>query len=152
MPFPDPEAADLADRLMPAMFRMLRRLKREAPPTTLKPIEMMVLFTVRHAPGIGMAELAAREGISSPTMSAHVKRLEATGMLTREVDAIDRRRVTLGLTPLALKTIESTKRRGNSVLAACISGLNAEDRAALARAVGPLERLAGDTPCVKEVS
>jgi len=148
----DSEASDLADRLMPAMFRILRRLKRDAPPLTLKPIELMVLFTVRHAPGIGMAELAAREGISSPTMSAHVKRLESTGMLTREIDAVDRRRVTLGLTPLALETLESTEQRGNGVMAACIASLTDEDRAILARAIGPLERLAGDAPCVKEVS
>lgn len=152
MTAPDPQSTELADQLMSAMFRLLRRLKREAPPMTLKPIELMVLFTVRHAPGIGMAELAAREGISSPTMSAHVKRLEAAGMLTREIGAEDRRRVTLALTPLARETLESTEQRGNGVMSACIADLSAEDRQALARAIAPLQRLAGDAPCVKEVS
>jgi DNA-binding MarR family transcriptional regulator len=153
MSAPDPEIVALADRLMPALIRTLRRLKRTGggPPMGLNPIEMMVLFTIRHAPGIGMAELAAREGISSPTMSAHVKRLEAGGLITRETDPVDRRRTNLALTEQARGMIESAQRRGSGALAECLAELDEADRQALDAAIGPLERLSGES-CMKEVS
>jgi DNA-binding MarR family transcriptional regulator len=148
----DPEVDALADRLMPALFRAVRRLKRDAPPMSFNPVELMVLFTIHHAPGIGMAELAAREGLSSPTMSAHVKRLEAAGLITRETHAGDRRRTTLALTPTARAMVDSARQQGSSSLAGCLASLDKADLDALSQAVGALERLAGDPACVKEVS
>jgi DNA-binding MarR family transcriptional regulator len=147
----EPEVVELADRLMPALFRAVRRIKRDAPPLSLNPVELMVLFTVQHVPGIGMAELAAREGISSPTMSAHVKRLETAGLITREVHAADRRRTTLALTPAAHGVVDSAKRQGSNILADRLACLDTADREALAQAIDALLRLAGDW-CVKEVS
>lgn len=137
----DPEVDALADRLMPALFRAVRRLKRDAPPMSFNPVELMVLFTIHHAPGIGMAELAAREGLSSPTMSAHVKRLEAAGWLTRSDDAQDGRRSGLAVTTAGGRKLEAIQRLRNDWLSARLALLTDAERAQLAAAAAPLLRL-----------
>jgi len=78
-------------------------------------------------------------------MSSHVKRLEAAGWVGRdEASEEDRRRVGIRLTAKGLKALDAIRRRRNDWLAARLSTLSSEARAALAAAAEPLTQLAGD--------
>lgn len=131
----------LADALRPAVLRVSRRLRQEAQKAGLSAQDAMLLGHIRKTPGIGVSGLAETERTSRPTMSAHVKRLEAAGLVARSDHADDGRRSGLAITPAGARTLELIRRERNDWLAARLSRLTAEDRATLDRAAGALLRL-----------
>ena len=146
-PRPTPDVAALAEGLRPVLLRLTRKLRQESQRVGLSPLDVMLLGWVKKSDGIGVSELADNEQMSRPTMSAHVKRLEAAGWLARLApDSEDRRRVGLTLTPAGAKALDAVRRRRNDWLAKQLSNLTPEARAALAAAIGPLEQIAGDRP------
>jgi DNA-binding MarR family transcriptional regulator len=142
---PDPDASALADALRPSLLKISRQLRREAQPLGLTPLDVTLLSTVGKREGIGVSELAVFEQTSRPTMSAHVKRLEAAGWVRRlPPPAEDKRRYGLVVTPAGKKALDAVRRRRNDWLAARLGALTPQARAALARAAGPLAQIAGD--------
>jgi DNA-binding MarR family transcriptional regulator len=89
-----------------------------------------------------VSALAEAERTSKPTMSAHVKRLEAEGFVRRHVDADDARRCGLAITPDGERKLGAIRRERNDWLAARLARLSADDRARLASASQALLRLA----------
>ncbi|QUD87351.1 MarR family winged helix-turn-helix transcriptional regulator [Phenylobacterium montanum] len=141
------EVAALAEALRPALLRLSRRLRQQSQSLGLSPLDAMILGAIRKVEGIGVSELADREQMSRPTMSAHVKRLEAAGYVARlEPDAEDRRRVGLNLTAKGAKALDAVRRRRNDWLAQELAKLPPEAREALAAAIAPLALLAGERP------
>ncbi|MBS0411340.1 MAG: MarR family transcriptional regulator [Proteobacteria bacterium] len=139
------DIVDLAEVLRPALLRTSRALRREAQRAGVSALDAQILGAVKKNPGIGVSALADREQMTRPSMSSHVKRLEASGWLGRdEASQDDRRRVGIRLTPKGLKALDAIRRRRNDWLAARLSLLTPEARAALAAAAEPLARLAGD--------
>jgi DNA-binding MarR family transcriptional regulator len=134
----------LADHLRPALLRVSRRLRHEAQRAGASALDAQVLGAVKKNPGIGVSALAEREQMTKPSMSSHVKRLEAAGLLAREAVSGDDRRVGLSLTVKGARALEAVRRRRNDWLAARLSTLSADDQAVLAAAAGPLLALAGD--------
>src|SRR5450432_861262 len=65
--------------------------------------ELFVLAEIEGHPH--PAELAALLSLPKPTITVYVKRLEAAGLLRREIDAEDLRRHRLILTPAGRKTM-----------------------------------------------
>jgi DNA-binding MarR family transcriptional regulator len=147
-PLRSPVAADvsvLAEGLRPALLRIGRLLRREAQPLGLSPLDATLLTTVGKREGVGVSELAELEQTSRPTMSAHVKRLEAAGWLKRlPPPADDRRRFGLAITAAGRRALDAVRRRRNDWLAARLALLDPEAREALARALEPLLRIAGE--------
>jgi len=136
---------DLAEALRPALLRASRALRREAQRAGVSALDAQILGAVKKNPGIGVSALADREQMTRPSMSSHVKRLEASGWLGRdEASENDRRRVGIRLTAKGLKALDAIRRRRNDWLAARLSVLTPEARAALAAAAEPLAKLAGD--------
>jgi DNA-binding MarR family transcriptional regulator len=136
---------DLAEALRPALLRASRALRREAQRAGVSALDAQILGAVKKHPGIGVSILADHEQMTRPSMSSHVKRLEAAGWLGRdEASEEDRRRVGLRITPKGQKALEAIRRRRNDWLAARLTTLTPEARAALALAAEPLSRLAGD--------
>jgi len=137
------DVAALADRLRPVMLKLSRRLRREAQKVGISVLDAQILGIIRKCPGMGISELATLEQMSRPTMSAHVKRLEAVGWLTRETDRpdADKRRVQLSLTATGEQTLQSIRRSRNTWLGARLATLTPEECAALDAAIGPLSRL-----------
>jgi DNA-binding MarR family transcriptional regulator len=126
-------------------MRASRQLRREAQKAGVSALDAQLLGAIKKNPGIGVSELADREQMARPSMSGHVKRLEAAGWVTRaEADAEDRRRVGLALSPKGVKALEAIRRRRNDWLAARLAVLPPPARAALAAAIGPLTALAGE--------
>ena len=135
------EIVDLADALRPAILRVSRRLRQEAQKVGLSAQDAMLLGHIRKHPGVGVSALAETEHTSKPTMSAHIKRLEAAGLVTRSGDAADGRRSGLAITAAGARKLESIRRERNDWLAARLARLPADDRARLAAAAPALLRL-----------
>ena len=144
-PIPSAEVAALAEGLRPVVLRLSRHLRRQSHSLGLSPLDAMILGGILKKDGIGVSELADREQMSRPTMSAHVKRLEAAGYIARLApDSEDKRRVGLTLTPAGRKALEAVRRRRNDWLAQKLAVLSPEACAALEAAIGPLGQLAGE--------
>jgi DNA-binding MarR family transcriptional regulator len=141
----DRDAFALAEALRPAILRASRHLRREAQKAGVSALDAQLLGVVRKRPGISGAELADLEQMTRPSMSSHVKRLEAAGWIARDAPAAaDRRRVGVRLTKSGGAALAAIQRRRNDWLAARLAALTAAERAALAAAAAPLLRLAGD--------
>jgi DNA-binding MarR family transcriptional regulator len=141
MPDTPPHIIALADALRPAVLRVSRRLRLEAQKAGLSAQDALLLGHIRKHPGIGVSGLAEAERTSRPTMSAHVKRLEAAGLVARSDHAEDGRRSGLAITPAGERKLEIIRRERNDWLAARLSRLSPADRETLERAAPALLRL-----------
>lgn len=133
----------LANELRPLLLRLNRELRRELAGTGITSGQASILHAIRCHRGIGVRELALREGISAPGMSANVDRLEAAGLISRTRSQSDRRHVGLELTKQGERVLRSARRRRTAWLAARLARLDDGERAAVDAAVAPLLRLLG---------
>ena len=142
---PDSDLLHLAEALRPALLRLSRQLRRESQRLGLSPLDAILLGLIYKRPGVGVSELAELEMISKPTMSAHIKRLEAGGWVERQPPSgDDRRRVGLAITPAAVVALDAVRRQRSDWLARRLETLTPEGRQALQAAISPLEQLAGE--------
>jgi len=145
---PDPlfhiDVIDLAEALRPAILRVSRRLRQEAQKAGLSAQDALLLGHIRKNPGVGVSALAESERTSKPTMSAHIKRLEAAGLVARAGDAEDGRRSGLTVTAAGTRKLEIIRRQRNDWLAARLARLSPDERAAVQAACAPLLRLVAD--------
>lgn len=135
----DPEG--LAEALRPAILRVSRRLRQEAKKVGVSALDALLLGQILHNPGVGVCELADEEKISRPTMSGHVKRLEAAGWISRLGHADDGRRSGLAITDAGREALAAIRRQRNDWLAARFAALSEEDRRRLADAAAPLLKI-----------
>jgi DNA-binding MarR family transcriptional regulator len=144
-PAAPPEARNivaLADALRPALLRLSRRLRTETNKAGLSAQDTVLLGLVKSRPGIGVSGLAELEQTSRPTMSGHVKRLEAEGLMTRAEDQEDGRRSGLTLTPAGVRKLEQIRTQRNDWLAKRLAKLAPDERGRLAAAAEALFKLA----------
>lgn len=140
-----PEAlsvVELADALRPGVMRLSRRLRNEAQKAGLSAQDAILLGLVKSRPGIGVSGLAELEQTSKPTISGHVKRLEAEGLVVRDADAEDGRRSGLTLTRLGARKLEQIRAQRNDWLARRLARLDPAEREQLAAAAAALFKLA----------
>ena len=131
----------LAEALRGPLLRVSRKLRQEAQKAGLSVQDALILGYVRKHPGAGVSELADADQISRPTMSAHVKRLEAAGWLARSDHAEDGRRSGLAVTAAGGRKLDAVRRLRNDWLSARLALLTDVERAQLAAAAAPLLRL-----------
>ena len=132
----------LADDLRPALMRLSRRLRNEAQKAGLSAQDAILLGLVKAKPGIGVSGLAEAEQTSKPTMSGHIKRLEAEGLVARLIDAEDGRRSGLTLTPVGARKLEQIRAQRNDWLAKRLARLEPAEREQIAAAAAALLKLA----------
>jgi len=132
--------------VLQAVFLLMRRVRREgAQRAGMNYADLMILGSLMKTPGRGVSDLASEAGVSGPTMSSQVKKLEAAGMIVRQPSPEnDGRRISLSLTPEAEALITSMKALGAHWMAAQIARLSAAERQALAAAIPALTSLSGD--------
>jgi DNA-binding MarR family transcriptional regulator len=131
---------DLASQLRLTIVRTARRLRQEAG-GELSPSLTAALSTVeRHGP-MTPSELAARERIQRPTATRVLARLADEGLVERTPDPQDGRSALVSATPAARALLAELRTRKTAFLAERLERLDAEDRAALERASGILERM-----------
>lgn len=139
------EALEIANRLRPVLLKLSRELRREAHALGVSGGQVTLLIQIHRTPGVGVRELAVREGVSAAAMSRGVERLERAVLVQRTPDAADRRRHGLTLTEEGERVLRSVKRRRTAWLARRLETLSADDRVAVVEALEPLARLLEDT-------
>jgi len=132
------DAIALADELRTALHHVFRRLRQESDddPSGLTLQQKMLLSTISLQPGIGVAELARQEKLRGPTMSGHIKTLEALNLVKRDApDPEDRRRSGLLLTEHGAALLAEIRNRRRDWLARRLAQLPPEGAAALRNAL-----------------
>jgi DNA-binding MarR family transcriptional regulator len=132
---------ELAARLRLVVARLARQLRQQSG-SGLSPSQHSALVTIELAGPLALGDLAAAEQVSPPTVTKVVARLEDDGLVRREVDDADRRVVRASITPEGRRRLEHSRSRRNAWLARQLRDLEADDIAALERAVAVLERMA----------
>jgi DNA-binding MarR family transcriptional regulator len=135
----DPVA--VANRLRPVLLQLNRQLRRELAPLGITGGQAALLHAIRCNPGIGVRDLARREGVSAAGMSTALTRLEAAGLVRRTRAAADRRRVGLELTADGARVLKAARSRRTAWLAARLRRLSPGELAAIDAVVEPLARL-----------
>lgn len=139
-------ALALAEKLRPALLRVSRRLRQEAQRLGASALDAMLLGHIKRTPGIGVSEMAELEHMSKPSMSGHIKRLEAAGWIVRVEDMQDGRRSGLTLTDDGLRQMAAIRQLRNDWLAARLNRLPPAQRRQLEDAIEPLLALMSVEP------
>jgi len=134
-------AQDIAEELRPVILRLGRHLRRETEQLGVTTHQATLLWLVKTEPGLSLRELANAEGISAPSLSAHVDRLESLGLIRRVRSSDDRRRVGLELTPEGRATVRRVRARRTTWLADRHGRLSGDDREQVERALPALRSL-----------
>jgi DNA-binding MarR family transcriptional regulator len=132
---------DIANRLRPVLLHLNRHLRREVHASGVSAGQLSILGLIAGNPGIGVADLASREGTSMPSICTHIDRLEASGLVTRRQAERDRRRVDLEVTPEGERVLKVIRNKRTAWLSARLTRLADTDLAAVAAAIAPLEAL-----------
>ena len=135
------DSVELANRLRPVLLMLNRHLRREAHAEGITGGQTALLAQIRNYPQLGVRELAAREGISAPSMTRYLDRLEKAGLIVRSRSPEDGRRIRLALTPKGVRVLRSVRRRRTAWLAERLDGLDPADQRAVAAALAPLEQM-----------
>jgi len=131
-------AQEIAEELRPVILRLGRHLRRETEQLGVTAHQATLLWLVKTQPGLSLRELAQAEGISAPSLSAHVDRLEGLGLIRRVRSRDDRRRVGLELTPEGRSTVRRVRARRTTWLADRLGRLAEDDRVRIERALPAL--------------
>jgi len=135
---------DTATRLRVAIGRLSRRLRvtTAGSEAGLTPTRISVLLSVdRHGP-MRIAELAEQESLNPTMLSRAIGRLVDDGTLERVSDGRDRRAAWVNVTDAGQRVAEGIRRERTDALNDALSGLDADDRRLLERALPALEGLA----------
>jgi DNA-binding MarR family transcriptional regulator len=142
----DRDSTELARRLLSLAPRYvqwsamsLRAHRLEGDPSFR---QLAVLFMIREGV-ISPASIAQRLGISRAVVTGLLDRLEERGLIRREPDPDDRRRLRIVLTAAGLDASERLGRAGIDDLAAELGVSTPDERQALATALALLERKIG---------
>jgi DNA-binding MarR family transcriptional regulator len=134
------DSLELANELRPVLLRLARLVRRESHALGVTAGQVSLLAVIEEWPGITGRELADREGMTPPGVSAALDRLEVAGLIVR-TRAVDRRRVGTSLSPEGERVLRSVRKKRTAWLAERLEGLSESERAAVEAAIEPLSRL-----------
>ena len=137
------DVRDVAAALRVSMGLLLRRLRQVGVPGELTVPETSALARLdRNGPATS-SELARAEQISPQSMGATLSALEARGLVTRDPDARDGRRIVLSVTDAGRQLLRDKRDARTEHLArALAAGFTREELEQLMTAAPLLERLA----------
>ncbi len=134
------DVADLAAQVRLSVFRLARKLRREAD-ADASPTLLAALSTVeRHGP-MTAGSLATHEQIRKPTCTRVIASLIERGLIERTADPLDRRVAWMQITPAGRKTLQRVRTRHTAYLARRMKRLSSEELATLEDAARIMERL-----------
>src|SRR5262245_13423725 len=137
---PSTDRARLAGRLRLAVTRLHRQLRQQAGSGLTVSGESALATIARHGP-VSLGDLAAHEGVKPPSVTTMVAALEAQGLVTRSVDAADRRVSLVAVTPRGRLRLQRSRNRKTAYLAARLARLDEREVEVLNEAAAVLERL-----------
>ncbi|MFF0494143.1 MarR family winged helix-turn-helix transcriptional regulator [Nocardia sp. NPDC003482] len=139
----DEEAVAAIERAMVAIRRsQSRRNLSRLHESSVDPTLFLVLDAVEsHDDAATVTDIAQALSVDQPRASRLVARAVSEGLLRREADQSDARRVLLRLTPVARRALEQGHRVRREVFARSIAGWSSSERVQFARL---LTRFVGD--------
>lgn len=103
--------------------------------------QVEILQRLVDEPGLRVTELAARHRLATNTVSNLIQQMVLAGLVERCVDPVDRRAVTLDVTPAGAAQLDGWLAANNRRLDAALRDLPASDRRAILAALPSLARL-----------
>jgi DNA-binding MarR family transcriptional regulator len=131
---------EVANRLRPALLRLVRELRREIHSLGVTGGQVSLLVAIKYQPGVGVRELATFERMSPAAVSKAVTKLEQMGLVERSAVA-DRRRVGLHVSEKGHQVLRSVRSRRTIWLAERLKELSPDELARVEAAIEPLEKL-----------
>lgn len=137
---------DLTDAVLERYGRIARALHRAGEPVwrdlDLTMAQMRTLFTLAREGPATIGQVAEAQGISLPTASHLVERLVQAGLVTREADPADRRRMVARLAPPGEELVRRLRQGGHEPLRGWLDQLSDDEVAALLHGLSALLRVA----------
>jgi DNA-binding MarR family transcriptional regulator len=137
---PDQVASEVLD-VVPAIMRVIRSEMREHRGADLSVPQFRSMAYLDRNPGASLSELAAYIGLTLPSMSKLVDGLSNRRLLTREIPAGDRRRVTLELTTRGRATLHAAYETAEAQLARRLAAMSEAEGAQVVEALRALRPL-----------
>jgi DNA-binding MarR family transcriptional regulator len=131
---------EIAARLRLAVLRLSRRLRQQVAGGVTS-TQVSALATVERLGSPTLGELAASERVRPPSMTKIVVGLEAAGLVSRQVDPLDRRVARVMLTAEGRRVLQRSRSLRTAYLARRLRRLSDAERASLGELVGLLELL-----------
>jgi DNA-binding MarR family transcriptional regulator len=135
------DAEKTAERLHAAAILLLRRLRQADTASGLNGPRLSALSVIVFAGPLTLGQLAEAEQVRPPTMTRIVQALAAMGLVRKVVNPEDRRTIHLAGTMKGKRVMLEARARRIRPLAEGIARLGREEREALQKAVGVMERL-----------
>jgi len=104
-------------------------------PTGLTTLQYTALTVLERHPNLSSAELARYSFVTAQSMSDMVTALRVQGLIERQRDAADRRRLVLALTAAGRRLLGRYRSKVAGLEAEMVAGLNADELAELRRAL-----------------
>ncbi len=124
--------------VIPQVMRLIRAELREHRKAELSVTQFRSLaFLGRHS-GASLSELAEHIGLALPSMSKLVDGLVERGLVTRQEDPADRRRVVLCVTAMGDESVCAARKATQDYLAGRLALLAPEERATVSSAMAAL--------------
>ncbi len=124
---------DAEDRLI-ALLHRLRLLGAESPPIDdlqVSPAQLMLLSWIAAHPGCHVQDVATGLGLTPPTVSVGLRRLEQMGLLRREPDPRDKRALRLFLTSKGERLYQQVQTFHRAKARQFLAGLTPEEQETL---------------------
>jgi DNA-binding MarR family transcriptional regulator len=135
------DLSELADAIRPTMARVYLTIRRRSPFGEYTAAQGSTLATLADHGPMRMGELARREGVRMPTVTAAVDVLVGHGLVRRDPDPDDRRAVQVSITDTGRHEMTQLQSARNEVLARALSGMTDNELAALQAAIPALRSL-----------
>ena len=142
----DASAALLSD-VVPLVNRTIRAQMRSHRGEDLSIPQFRTLLFLRRHPGASLSDVAEHIGLTLPSISKMIVRLEARDLVVRHGAPHDRRRICLELTDLGKSTLRAASDATRDHLSEKLALLTPEERAVLVQALHSLRSVFGtDNP------
>ncbi len=147
---PQRTVADEVQDVIPLVMRVIRKEFRSQRDPNLSLPEFRGLAFVNRKPGCSLGEIAEHIGQEPPSASKLVEHLVQRGLLTREEDPEDRRRLHLTILPAGKNSIDAAYAHTRRSLAQRLAHLSEDQQEALLQSLDLLkEAFAGEPITVK---
>ncbi|HUG41663.1 MAG TPA: helix-turn-helix domain-containing protein [Longimicrobiales bacterium] len=136
-------ARELAERVHAVAIHLLRRVRGVDAESGLSAARLSALSVLVFGGPRTITELAESEQVTAATMSRLVSGLAGSGLVSRDGDARDRRRVRVVATAAGRAALEAARGRRVDRVVALLSGLGPVERRSVREAVAILEDALG---------
>lgn len=130
---------ELGELLVSVTAGLVRRLPSDGMEISLAAAR--VLARIKDNGPCRISDLAIQERSSQPTITNHVKRLEAAGLVERTMDPSDARAWLIELSPLGQQRLTELRQQMGTNVEPMLAKLNARERRALRNGLEVMQRL-----------